>query len=134
MCDLIQQLSVLQIDESTDDALCKLLKNILSGRVVHPGNDGERFLIEKLYNDKYDKQALDILDNSTTKIKLYMRAEPSVVFASAQMFEQMCAENFKRTFDQSVEYQLYLSPVSSLVALQDYFVKGFTNSQQKALL
>lgn len=134
MCDLIQQLSVLQIDESTDDALCKLLKNILSGRVVHPGNDGERFLIEKLCNDKYDKQALDILDNSTTKIKLYMRAEPSVVFASAQMFEQMCAENFKRTFDQSVEYQLYLSPVSSLVALQDYFVKGFTNSQQKALL
>lgn len=46
----------------------------------------------------------------------------------------MCAENFKRTFDQSVEYQLYLSPVSSLVALQDYFVKEHANSQQKALL
>lgn len=82
MSDLIQQLSVLQIDESADDALCKLLKNILSGRVVHPGNDGERFLIEKLGHDKYDKQALDILDNSTTKIKLYMRAEPSVIFAN----------------------------------------------------
>lgn len=50
------------------------------------------------------------------------------------MFEQMCAENFKCTFDQSVEYQLYLSPVSSLVALQDYFVKGHSSSQQKALL
>lgn len=54
---------------------------------MHPGNDGERFLIEKLCHDKYDKQALDILNNSTTKIKLYMRAEPSVIFANTQMFE-----------------------------------------------